>query len=65
MEWKPLVLVTRWKHPDIDYELVLEGGFEDTEFLARQHFEGNPEPLFGTMDYMTREELDNMREFEG
>jgi hypothetical protein len=60
-----LIKVTRWQHPDIDYDFVLEGGIEETEPLARQHFEENPELLSGRLDYVTREELNNMREFEG
>ena len=64
-EMQELVKVTCWKHPDIDYEWVLEGGVEETEPLARQHFEENPDLLSGRLDYKTREELDNMREFEG
>ena len=60
-----LILVTKWRHPDIDYDLVLEGGIDETEPLARQHFEKNPELLAGHLSYMTREELNSLREFEG
>ena len=59
------ILVTRWKHPGADSDLIIEGSVEETKDIARMHFEDDPELLVGEPEYMEAEDYWELPEFEG